>query len=29
MAPLIRGKGEAMEKIPKTTALFIAGFGRL
>jgi hypothetical protein len=27
MAPLIRGKGEAMEKIPNATALFIAGFG--
>jgi len=27
MAPLICGKGEAMEKISKATALFIAGFG--
>jgi catechol 2,3-dioxygenase-like lactoylglutathione lyase family enzyme len=27
MAPLARGKGEAMENLPKTTALFIAGFG--
>jgi len=27
MAQLTRGKGEAMEEAPKTTALFIAGFG--
>jgi hypothetical protein len=27
MAPLIRSQGEAMEKIRKATALFIAGFG--
>jgi hypothetical protein len=27
MEPLFRGKGEAMEEIPKATALFIAGFG--